>query len=312
MLSLTLVDAPASAHWDCLSFATQGKQRELDDEAEYENFVPATSELRALLRRSLQERFMSEATVSLLLLHITQLEQAHILPRAAVFQKRERYHAPESFLEQVLVNMRRSIRADDQLLVHGSTGAALLLPDVDRVGAERILERVYHSINLLQPETVIPPLKRETEIVIGIGSYPHPSHSLEALLAQASIVARRIILRPAVRVQLPIPIEQIGVDPATFVDEVNKELKHQPQLKGIPFMHLPSRVPSRLKHLLPYELARELRCAPVGRDHNRLTVAMADPTDTGAIERLREATKLTIFPVSCEIGTLEILLEHGW
>jgi len=311
MLSLTLVDAPASAHCDCLSFATQGKQREPDDEAGYENFVPATSELRALLRGVVQERVTSEATMSLLLLHITQLEQAHILPRAAVFQKRERYHAPESFLEQVLVNMRRSIRADDQLLVHGSTGVALLLPDVDRVGAERILERVYHSINLLQPETVIPPLKRETEIVIGIGSYPHPSHSTDALLAQASIVARRIILRPAVRVQLPIPLEQIGGEAATFVDEA-KNVASRCQLQGIPFMHLPARVPSRLKHLISYELARELRCAPVGRDHNRLTVAMADPTDAAAIERLREATKLTIFPVSCEIGTLETLLEQGW
>ena len=70
--------------------------------------------------------------------------------------------------------------------------------------------------------------------------------------------------------------------------------------------------PTRLKLLIPYALAMELRCAPVGRDHNRLTVAMANPTDMRAIYHLREATGMTIFPVSCEASALETLLASGW
>ncbi|HJT56759.1 MAG TPA: hypothetical protein VJ761_09705, partial [Ktedonobacteraceae bacterium] len=81
---------------------------------------------------------------------------------------------------------------------------------------------------------------------------------------------------------------------------------------GTPFMQLPSRLPQRLKQLIPYELALEIRCAPVGRDHNRLTVAMAHPSNIHAIQRLREVTGMTIFPVSCEAGALETLLTNGW
>ena len=81
---------------------------------------------------------------------------------------------------------------------------------------------------------------------------------------------------------------------------------------GIPFMQLPTRLPQRLKQLIPYQLALEIRCAPVGRDHNRLTVAMDHPSDVHATQRLHEITGMTIFPVSCEANALDTLLKNGW
>src|SRR5258707_1340275 len=83
-------------------------------------------------------------------------------------------------------------------------------------------------------------------------------------------------------------------------------------LQGVPFMQIPSRLPTRLKQLVPHALALELRCVPVGRDHNRLTVAMADPEDAWAISHLREATGMIIFPVCCEPSALETLLASKW
>jgi hypothetical protein len=77
-------------------------------------------------------------------------------------------------------------------------------------------------------------------------------------------------------------------------------------------MQLPAQLPARLKQLIPYSLALEIRCAPVGRDHNRLTVAMADPTNTESIRQLCEATGLSIFPVSCDVPALDTLLANGW
>ncbi len=67
---------------------------------------------------------------------------------------------------------------------------------------QTLLERVYYSINLLQSETVIPPLKRETDITLGIGSFPKPGALLEDLLYHTGFIAYRIILRPAVTTQL--------------------------------------------------------------------------------------------------------------
>ena len=83
-------------------------------------------------------------------------------------------------------------------------------------------------------------------------------------------------------------------------------------LPGVPFMRLPEDVPPRLRQLIPYQLAVELRCAPVGRHHHTLTVAMADPLNVASAQRLHDATGLIIFPVACEEKDLDGLLSKAW
>jgi hypothetical protein len=127
-------------------------------------------------------------------------------------------------------------------------------------------------------------------------------------------MAYRIILRPAVTTQLH-GTRSIGLVEVNLYnrnqDEENDSLAAA-RSNGIPFMQLPTQLPSRLKQLIPYTLARELRCAPVGRNYSRLTVAMVYPTDIQAIDRLRATTGMTIFPVTCEAKALDDLLDHRW
>jgi hypothetical protein len=77
-------------------------------------------------------------------------------------------------------------------------------------------------------------------------------------------------------------------------------------------MQLPVKLPPRLKQLIPYQVALELSCVPVGRDHHCLTVAMADPTNSKALCSLRVVTGLTIFPVSCDVAALNAQLSNKW
>jgi hypothetical protein len=315
---LTYLATPATDHCACLPLSVL-HQAPLEEQAEnFEQFVevtPATAEMNSYLRSTLNSYFPRSAPLSILLLHISQLEHIHILPKSAILQKRQRYHVPANLLEQVLINARRTIRSSDHLVIHAGAGVAMILPDVDQEGAQTLLERVYYSINLLQPETVIPPLKRETDISIGIGSYPKPGNSLEEMLFHTGFIAHRIILRPAVTTQLhgvrSISLSE-GILFSSLHEEVNDSLVVA-RSNGVPYMEkLPMRLAPRLKQLIPYPLALELRCAPVGRDHNRLTVVMAHPTDIEAIDLLHEKTGMTIFPVACEVRALDDLLAHGW
>jgi type II secretion system (T2SS) protein E len=315
--TVTYLDGPASDLCVCLPLSRLHQEAWENHEENPEQLTevtPATLEMNSSLRAQLENYFPRSTPLSILLLHISQLEHIHITPKSAILHKRHRYHVPASLLEQILINVCRTIRSSDHILVHTGASIAIILPDVDQEGSQALLERVYHSINLLQPETVIPPLKRETDITLGIGSYPKPGASPEDLLYQTGFIASRIILRPAVTTQLHTS-RSIGLV------EVNLYNRNQDQEnlslvaarnRGIPYMQLPARLPLRLKHLIPYTLACELRCAPVGRDHNRLTVAMAFPTDTQAIDRLRSTTGMTIFPVACEAKALDDLLEHSW
>ena len=99
---------------------------------------------------------------------------------------------------------------------------------------------------------------------------------------------------------------------ASSVQDISDGKKPAQILRNVPFMQLPTKLPTRLKQLIPHSIALELRCAPVGRDHHCLTVAMADPTNTVAIDYLTAKTGLTIFPVSCDVTVLDMLLASKW
>lgn len=310
--TLTYLAHPATDLCTCqpLSNLQKAPQEDQAENTEQSTEVTlATLEMNASLRDLLKNYFPRSTPLSLLLLHISQLEQMYFVPKSAFIEKRQRYHVSASLLEQILVNVRRSIRSSDHIMVHTGASIAIILPDVDQEGAQILLERIFYSINLLQPETVIPPLTRETEIILGIGSHPKPGTSLEDLLHHTGFIASRIMLRPAVSTQLhnTSSISVIEENLYNLNQDQDAARNH-----GIPFMQLPTQLPTRLKQLIPYTLACELHCAPVGRDHNRLTVAMAYPTDLQAIDRLHTTTSMAIFPVACEIKALDYLLEHSW
>ncbi len=251
--------------------------------------------------------------LSLLVLHMSQLEAAPLAPHSDLLYKRRRYHASPALLDQVLTSVQRVIRVEDKMLIHEDTGVAIVFPGVDQQGAQIILERVYSSVCLLQAETLIPPLTRETTISLGIGTYPVPATSPDMLYQHVGHAVQSLVLRPVITAQLrgvkPIPVHDSMVQCIqTKKDEVHADV----DLTGIPFMDLPRVLPTRLTQLLPFDIAVELRCAPVGREHQCLTVAMLHPTDGIALRRLQLITGMTIFPVSCDESALNSLLTRAW
>ena len=283
-----------------------------EDETVYEHMVPATTVLNSNLRTLLQAIFPRSTPLSLLLLHVSQLEYTNVASQIGT-HKRRRYHASPEVLEQILVNVRRAIREEDSLLVHEGTGAVLLFPDVDQHGVSAILERVYRNINLLRAETIIPPLRRETSILLGIGTYPEPGASLEQLLYHAGRVARRLILRPAITTHhRGLTLDSEAEIPSLAEHENHDTTPRSHANTNIPFMQLPTEIPIRLKQLIPYDLALTLHCVPVGRNHHCLTIAMANPINHEDFQHLQMITHMTIFPVSCEEEALNALLEQKW
>lgn len=384
----------------CIPLSTHGLSsptlaRATDEQESFflsdEHLIQATPQLINALRSRLREHFLRTESLSLLVLHVSQLDQPALTASMEhVYQKR-RYHVTQDILAQVLNNVQRAVRLRDQLLLEEGVGAAMLFPSVDEQGMQTIVERIYRSICLLQAETIVPPLMRVTDIVLGCGTCrtaAHPTEKynaeevIENLLASTGKVARRLLLRPALTTSLwetmpdreSLPSSSLStssesqkISPAAPATRGRNELaestasqeqypqtpshltsdtlsetgKHLAKRKGtgsshvapvhdivygsspqamtsgsptstIPFLHLPTQLSPRLKHLIPYPIAQQLQCAPVGRDHHKLTVAMANPADSEAIQRLNEVTGMTIFPVSCEVEALLTLLAERW
>ncbi len=315
-----------------LSTQEREKETQVWNNEENDQLLPIPPALNTLLRTHVQLLLPSCTSLSVLLLHVSQLEDIHITPETEIVRKRRRYHPAASVVEQIVTNVRRAVRTEDSMYLDTGKGAAILFPSVDQQGAHTILERVYNNVNLLQAETIVPPLTHETEIVLGIGSYPEQGRSLEQVLASAGRVMHRLTLRPAIISHLwdAMPsAESMLSFRDTFDTETQDDENTQPaslalpfatqsvlpttqETSPVPFLRLPTAVSKRLKSLLSYSVATQFRCVPVGRDHNRLTLAMADPTDTNAISALRESTGMSIFPVSCDKDALNALLVEPW
>ncbi len=74
-------------------------------------------------------------------------------------------------------------------------------------------------------------------------------------------------------------------------------LRQQAAALGVPFARLPTPLPVNCRRVISRALAGELRAIPIGYARATLTVAMEHPCDTLAVQRLRQTTGLTIFPV---------------
>lgn len=66
---------------------------------------------------------------------------------------------------------------------------------------------------------------------------------------------------------------------------------------GVPFVRIPAHLSRSCRSILHPTIACELRAVPIGRTRGVLTIAMHDPTDTEALQRLQTLIGLSIFPV---------------
>jgi len=73
---------------------------------------------------------------------------------------------------------------------------------------------------------------------------------------------------------------------------------------------LPKKRPEQVQQLVNASLAQELRCYPVGRERNMLTVAMLNPQDRVVLDRLQQETGLVIFPVLTHPEELQTALAQ--
>lgn len=94
-------------------------------------------------------------------------------------------------------------------------------------------------------------------------------------------------------------------------DELDQELPVLARKLGIPYLTLlPRKLPQSLHQLVNPKLAHELHCYPLGRERNMLTVAMLNPVDHSALDRLQQETGLHIFPVLTHPQALQVALEQ--
>jgi hypothetical protein len=226
----------------------------------------------------------------------------------------------EQVTERLLTALRSLLRRSDRVFLLGRRGYFLLL-GVDERGRERAEERLRWAlcsrVGSLRPEEL------HGLRSLSIGSC---AGSTEQLANLRQLI--RAASQPRDRLSWPfsgdssIPFDSASAVPvaagATWADEsgpafLPPDLPLLARRCGLPYLSpLPRDVPDKVLRSIDPGLALELRCFPLGRERNVLTVAIADPDNRTALERLRSATGLHIFPVLTLPHELQGALERLW
>ena len=205
----------------------------------------------------------------------------------------------------LLQNLRPLVRKTDHVFLHKHALYFVLLA-ANFQGAEIVEERLWDALLWRVHSMSEQELPRPASVSIGHSAFPQPQTSAEELL-HASQVSSKHFGERAQRAW------QRSNTRAARAEEnaAAEELPLLARKLGIPYLtFLPARPPRRLLQVISARLAQELRCYPVGRERNMLTVAMLNPQDHQALERLRQETGLLIFPVLTHPEALESALKQ--
>ena len=206
----------------------------------------------------------------------------------------------------LLHNLRARVRKTDSVLQLDHT-LYFLLHGANKQGGQIVQDRLWEALlwrvhNLSELDMIYP-----QSLTIGHSSYSTSTMSLYEFVAAADEVMLRFDTQPerAAQQRRKIPQDQLEKE------DPEQELPALARKLGIPYLTLlPRTLPQSLQQLVNPKLAHELRCYPVGRERNKLTVAMLNPVDHSVLDRLKQETGLHIFPVLTHPQALQVALEQ--
>jgi hypothetical protein len=237
----------------------------------------------------------------------TGVEQVALVTIRLLYEKEDRLnrltHADNSTI-YLLNNLRTLVRKTDSVLLLGHN-MYYLLPGANLRNGEIVQNRLWEALlwrihNLSERDILCP-----QHITIGHSTYPMHDKTIHDFIAAADEASFRFDVQP----------EKVTRKQAArgkqIEDEMTEELPVLARKLGIPYLTLlPRKLPQGLQHLVNPKLAQELHCYPLGRERNMLTVAMLNPEDRSALDRLKQETGLHIYPVLTHPRVLQVALEQ--
>lgn len=198
-----------------------------------------------------------------------------------------------------LDTLRPLVRKTDKVFLLGATLYFVLL-NANLQGGSIVQERLWDALHWHMHHDHNTEMRQPYSMTIGHSAYPMPSQDAQQCIAAARVACLRFE-------QSKKASQQIVTQPVVGT----AELAAQARQLHIPYLSmLPRQLPTNIKRLISTGLAQELHCYPLGCEQDKLTVAMLNPQDQQALERLRQETGMRIFPVLTSSRELQRVLEQ--
>ena len=241
----------------------------------------------------------------------TGVEQVALVTIRLFYEKEDKLHAhklthADYSTTNLLNNLRTLVRKTDNVLLLGHN-MYFLLPGANIQGGQIVQSRLWEALlwrihNLSERDIL-----RPQQMAIGHSAYPTHDETILDFIVAADEASFRFDAQPekVIRKQTAVARGKQAEDATA------EELPILARKLGIPYLTLlPRKLPQGLQHLVNAKLAQELHCYPLGRERNMLTVAMLNPEDRSALDRLKQETGLHIYPVLTHPHALQVALEQ--
>src|SRR6266568_4364358 len=241
----------------------------------------------------------------------TGIEQIALVTIWLFYEKEDKLNTHRLVLadkstQYLLNDLRTLVRKTDSVLLLGHN-LYFLLPGANKQGGQIVQNRLWEALlwrvhNLSERDAL-----RPQGMIIGHSAYPMHDETIADCIAAAGEASFRFDAQP----DKSIHKHAVMLQGQQAKDETEEELPALARKLGIPYLTLlPRTLPQGLQGLVNPKLAQELRCFPLGRERNMLTVAMLNPEDRSALDRLKQETGLCIFPVLAHPQALQVALEQ--
>ncbi|HEX6481736.1 MAG TPA: hypothetical protein VF043_23070 [Ktedonobacteraceae bacterium] len=209
--------------------------------------------------------------------------------------------------EYLINSLRPLVRKTDSVFLSGHSMYFLLFA-ANEQGGQIVQSRLWEALLWRVHNISDGEVTRPRAMSIGHSAWAGAHVSIDEFLAEASNACLYFALLPEKSSRKAIHQHQRQLSQSVETDE---ELPALARKLGIPYLSLlPHKLPQGLQNILNPKLAQELRCCPIGRERNMLTVAMLNPQDRSALDRLHQETGLHIFPVLAHPNALQTALEQ--
>lgn len=212
----------------------------------------------------------------------------------------------------LLNNLRPLVRKTDNVFLL-DTSMVFVLRAANQEGGSIVQARLWEALLWRIHNMTESDILRPRGMAIGHSGYAESGACIEACIEAANAVSLRYDWQPEKSSRKPTRQSQLQqlLAQADVTKETDAALPALARKLGIPYLtFLPRKMPAGVQRLVNPQLAQELNCFPVGRERNMLTVAMLDPQDRTALDRLHQETGLLIFPVLTHPEALQHALEQ--
>jgi hypothetical protein len=179
-----------------------------------------------------------------------------------------------------------------------------LLIDAALEGAEIVQTRLWDALLWRMHSMGDLKIVRPNRVQLGYSATTASCTSFQSCI-EAAIAPQRTFEQEAERTIRKASTHQYNATAQEY------DLLQMARKLGMPYLSLlPRKLPAQVLRLVDPKLAQELRCYPLGRNKDVLTVAIANPQDRSSLQRLEQITGMHIFPVLAPPLELQDALEQ--